>query len=268
VRRVFRSMVLILVFVYFGLFFYAYFFADRIAFQPPESTYRDTNQIIKIEVGGGILLSAVYLKNLSAPHTILFSHGNAEDLGLLLPFLEDLRKSGFSVFAYDYRGYGTSNGVPGEVCGYADIESVFTYLTTELEIPANRIIAHGRSLGGSFAIHLAQKKPLAGLVVESSFTSAFRVLTQIPIFPLDRFRNLAKLEEVHCPALFIHGQRDEIIRFSNGENLFQAANQPKDFLWVEQAGHNNLFGVARQRYLQKMVEFSASIRGLSDSTSQ
>src|SRR5688572_524791 len=126
VRRLIRSMLLIILSVYLGLFLYAYFFADKMAFLPPSPTYRDSAQILKVDVGDGIRLSAVHLINPSATHTILFTHGNAEDLGVLLPFLEELRKSGFSVFAYDYRGYGTSTGAPGEWSGYADIESVYS----------------------------------------------------------------------------------------------------------------------------------------------
>ena len=254
-------MLLIILSVYLGLFLYAYFFADKLAFLPPNPTYRDSEQIIKVDVGDGVRLAAVHLKNPSATHTILFSHGNAEDLGVLLPFLEELRKSGFSVFAYDYRGYGTSTGAPGEWSGYTDIESVYSFVTNELQIPAERIIAHGRSLGGVFAIHLASKKPLAGLVVESSFTSGFRVLTQIPIFPLDRFRNLAKLQSVLCPSLFIHGKKDGVIRFSHGEILYRTANHPKDFLWVEEAGHNDLFYRGRQQYLEKLAHFAANLKG-------
>lgn len=258
-------MVLVILSVYLGLFLYAYFFADKIAFQPPPSTYRDDERIIKVTVEGDRRLSAIYLDNPSATHTILFCHGNAEDLGLLRPFLEELRKSGFSVFAYDYRGYGTSNGVPGEASGYRDIETVYTYLTEEYKIPTEKIIAHGRSLGGAFAIHLASRKPVAGLVVESSFTSGFRVLTQVPLFPLDRFRNLSKLSEVQCPTFFIHGRRDEVIRFSHGEALFQSANEPKTYLWVEDAGHNDLFYRAGARYITKMQEFSELIKEFASS---
>jgi alpha-beta hydrolase superfamily lysophospholipase len=226
-KRVIRSVLFIVIAVYLGLFLYAYFFADRIAFQPPPSSYRDSNRIHKIAVEGNVRLSGIYLDNPTADYTILFAHGNAEDLGMVQPFLEEMRKAGFSVFAYDYRGYGTSNGMPGESKGYEDVVKVYQYLTEELKIPSERIIAHGRSLGGAFAIQLASQKPLGGLVIESSFTSGFRVLTQVPLFPLDRFCNLSKLKTIRCPTLFIHGRRDEIIRFSHGEKLYLSANEPK-----------------------------------------
>ena len=266
--RIARSMILILLSVYLGLFFYAYFYADRIAFQPPSSTYQENEQIIKIAVDGGVQLSAVYLHNPTAFYTILFTHGNAEDLGLVLPFLLELRKAGFSIFSFDYRGYGTSTGVPGEATGYTDTETVYRYMTEELKISEKRIIAHGRSLGGTFAIHLASKRPLAGLIIESSFTTGFRVLTQIPIFPLDRFHNLSKLKDIHCPILFIHGKRDSVIRFTHGESLYQAAKPPKDFLWIDEAGHNNLFHLARQAYLQKLNDFSIMVKNEALSKSQ
>lgn len=171
-------------------------FSDRIIFQPPASAYRDTGATVKLKSRDGVQISAVYLPNPQATYTILFSHGNAEDLGTLAFELEDVRAMGFSVLAYDYHGYGTSSGKPSEQNAYEDHEAAYDYLTQVLQVPADRIIAHGRSLGGAMAIDLASRKPVGGLIVESSFLSAFRVLTGYPIFPFDKFRNLEKISQV------------------------------------------------------------------------
>jgi pimeloyl-ACP methyl ester carboxylesterase len=254
VRRLIRSVFLILVLVYAGMFFYAHVFVDKIIFQPQPSSYEDTDRIIKL-YSDGIPISAVYVKNPAATYTILYSHGNAEDIGLILPILEDIREMGYSVLAYDYRGYGTSSGMPSEKNAYHDIDAAYNYLVKDLGISSRHIIALGRSLGGAVAVDLAYRQPLGGLIIESSFVTASRVLTRIPLFPFDKFRSISKIKQVHCPVLVIHGTRDELIPLWHGEKLFRQANNPKLSFWVNEAGHNNLSEVAGSRYAQILRDF-------------
>jgi abhydrolase domain-containing protein 17 len=258
-KRLVYSVFLIIILAYLGIFFYSYFYAEKIIFQPQPSSYRDTNQIIKLDSGDGVKISAIYLPNPDAPYTILYSHGNAEDIGQLLPTLEDIKRMGFSVFAYDYRGYGTSAGTSSEENAYRDEDAAYDYLVNNLGVPAKRIIALGRSLGGAVAVDLAHRRELGGLIIESSFVTAYRVLTGIPLFPFDKFKSISKIKEVRCPVLVIHGKNDEVIAFWHGEKLFQEANEPKLSYWVEGAGHNNLFEVAGDRYGQVLRYFVALI---------
>ncbi|MDQ3256311.1 MAG: alpha/beta hydrolase, partial [Acidobacteriota bacterium] len=118
--RFMRSLILITILIYLGITFYAYLISERVIFQPQRSSYQDTKQIRKLKTADGAIISALYLPNQSASHTVLFSHGNAEDLGTLSMFLEELRSMGFAVFAYDYHGYGTSTGLPSESHAYLD----------------------------------------------------------------------------------------------------------------------------------------------------
>jgi Esterase/lipase len=136
-----------------------------------------------------VTLSAVHLPNPQAVYTALFSHGNAEDIRDVAPLLNEIHESGFAVFAYDYRGYGSGDGVPTEENAYKDIDAAYAYVTGTLGVAPARIIAYGRSVGGGPAVDLASRKPLAGLIVESTFVTAFRVRTHIPILPFDKFRN-------------------------------------------------------------------------------
>ena len=265
-KRLLFSIIVGLVLSYVGLLLYGTMFAERMIFLPPVTGYRDTSSTLKLKSRDGIEISAVYLPSAQAKYTILFSHGNAEDLGTLTPELEDLRALGFAVFAYDYHGYGTSGGQATEQNAYEDIDAAYNYLTQVLKVPSNRIIAHGRSLGGAVAIDLASRKPLGGLIVESSFVSAFRVVTGYRIFPFDKFRNLDKIGQVRCPVLLIHGRRDEVIPFWHGERLFEAANEPKMKFWVEGAGHNNLKVVAGSEYLRALKTFSDSLSLTNSST--
>lgn len=254
-KRLVRSMLLIVIIIYVCISVFVYFYAEKIIFQPQPSSYQDTNQIIKLDSGDGGKISAIYLNNPSARYTILFSHGNAEDIGSSLPTLESIEAMGFSVFAYDYRGYGTSSRTPSEENSYRDAETAYDYLVNNLGVPAHRIIALGRSLGGAVAVDLAHRRQLGGLIIESSFVSAYRVITKIPVFPFDKFNSLSKIKKVACPVLVIHGTRDEVVAFWHGERLFQEAGEPKQSLWVEGADHNNLFARAEDRYKQALVEF-------------
>lgn len=250
-KRLVRS----LIFIYAFLCLYIFFVSDGMIFVPQPSSYQDTNEILKLATTDGFQLSAVYLPNPVATYTILYVHGNAEDLGDIQPVLQNLQSIGFSVFAYDYRGYGTSQGTPSERHAYQDIDTAYTYLTQQLGVPPEKIIAYGRSVGGGSAVDLAARQPIAGLVMESAFTSAFRVIIPIPILPFDKFLNIDKIKQVNCPVLVIHGKADEIIPFSHGQNLFAAAPEPKRSLWVDEAGHNDLMWVVGEEYAEILREF-------------
>ncbi|MEJ7625184.1 MAG: alpha/beta hydrolase [Pyrinomonadaceae bacterium] len=212
-----------------------------------------------METAGGERISAKFYESDVAVFTILFSHGNAEDIGTIEPFILRLNESGFSVLTFDYRGYGTSEGNPSEANSYQDIEAAYDYLVKTQKIPANRIIVHGRSLGGGAAVDLASRREVGGMVLESTFTSAARVLTRVRILPFDQFENIRKIKAVTCPILFIHGREDWTIPLHHGQALFDAANEPKQVLWIDNAGHNNVFNRASERYLATVREFSESL---------
>lgn len=252
VKRLMRSII----FIYAFLCFYAFFFSERLIFQPPPSSQNDRTQLIKIASANGMKISAVHFPNPQAKYTILYSHGNAEDLSGILWVLREIRDIGFAVFAYDYQGYGTSQGTPSEYNTYRDIEAACNYLTQELGVPARQIIVYGRSVGGGPSIDLASRQTVGGLVVESSFVSAFRVLTRIPILPFDKFVNVDKIGKVRSPVLVMHGKADEVVRFWHGEQLFAAANEPKLNFWVDGAGHNDLMDVAGDRYFETLRKFA------------
>ena len=259
-KRLGRSAIIIYTFVCF----YAYFFTDRLIFQPPAASYEDSRESIKLTSPQGVQISAIYLPNQGATYTILYSHGNAEDLGNIRWMLEDLQKMGFAVFAYDYRGYGMSEGKPTEQGAYADINAAYDYLTQKLGVPPARIIIYGRSVGSGPSVDLASRVKAAGLILENPFLSAFRVVTRIPIVPFDKFSNIDKIQRVRCTVLVMHGTGDEVIPFWHGQQLFAAANEPKRFLWVEGAGHNDVMEVAGEQYAKALREFAQLLKTHSD----
>ena len=230
--------------------------ANRMIFQPPKPSYSDTPEVLKITTAEGVRISAIHLQNPQAVYTVIYSHGNAEDIGDARPRLTTIRDAGFNVFAYDYHGYGTSGGRPSELNAYRDIDAAYDYLTVQLNIPPQRIILHGYSVGSGPAVDLAARRPVAGLILESPFTTAFRVVTRIPLFPCDRFRNIDKIGRIGCPLLILHGTSDQVIPFRHGKILFRAAHEPKRFFPVEGANHFDLVQVAGGRYAEMLKDFA------------
>ncbi|MEK7856435.1 MAG: alpha/beta hydrolase [Acidobacteriota bacterium] len=255
-RRFIRSLILIPICVTFGLLVIAVFFSEWAIFQPQAASYKDTPDIIKLKTKGGDQVSARFQENPQATLTILLSHGNAEDIGVVEPYTWRLRDLGFNVLTYDYQGYGTSNGSPSEEKAYAAIDAAYEYLLTEKLIEPKRIILHGRSLGGAVAVDLAARKPVAGLILESTFTSAFRVVTRYPLLPFDKFESIKKIGSVSCPVLIIHGTDDWAVPIYHSERLFEAANEPKRSFWVEGAGHNNVERIDERAYADVIKSFA------------
>lgn len=255
-----RGLVVVALSTYVIVLLIAVFFSNRMIFQPQAAGYRDGDGIIKLTSSNGAKVSARYLTNPKGTFTILFSHGNAEDIGDDEMFLEGIRAAGFSVFAYDYQGYGTSEGKPTERGAYDDVDAAYTYLVDVFHVPADRIISFGRSVGSGPATDLAVRRPVAGLILQSPFTSAFRVLTRVRLLPFDKFNNLSKIQGVHCPVLVIHGTQDSVINISHGRELFAAANDPKQALWVDGANHNDVPYFAGNRYTDSLKEFAQLVQ--------
>mgnify|MGYP001795395192 CR=1 FL=1 len=250
-------------FIYGSVELYLYFFADRMIFLPPAPSYEHTPQddstAITLTSADGNELAARYLHNPDSRYTILFSHGNATDMGGVMPILLSLKAQGFSVMTYDYPGYGHSTGNPTEQNSYLAIEAAYDYLTTELELLPENIIVQGQSVGGGPSTHLAASKPVAGLVLESSFATAFQVVVPFRIMPFEKFPNIRHIDDIDCPLLLLHGTHDTIIPYSHSEELLAAANSPKQLVPIEGADHNDILWVGEETYLQSIQTFANNL---------
>jgi abhydrolase domain-containing protein 17 len=246
---------------YLIITFMVYFIISPVSmFLPPNPSYKDSDKIIKITSENGNNISAVYLKNPDAKYTILFNHGNAEDLGYAYSFLEYIHKQGYSVIGYDYQGYGTSEGwFASEHKTYQDAQAVYDYLVDKEKIDFNNIIVFGRSIGCGPAIDLASKNEIKALILQSPFVTAFRVMTRVPLFPVDRYRNLDKLDKIQVPVMVIHGTNDEVIGFWHGKKIFDSIKQEKHSYWVEGAKHNDLYDVAGDKFWAELDKFISKI---------
>lgn len=192
---------------------------------------------------------------------ILFCHGNAGNICHRLPNIKRLLGQGFQVFIYDYRGYGKSKGSPSREGVYLDGLAAYDYLTNHLGISPDRIVLFGRSLGGAVATEIALKRKVKCLILESAFTSTKDMAKTMPLFALlspflpAHYNNLKKIEHITVPKLIIHGNMDEIIPFSMGERLFQAAPEPKVFHAVKGAGHNDTWVIGGKKYFETLAKF-------------
>lgn len=198
--------------------------------------------------------------------TILFSHGNAEDLGMIYDWFNDLaRVLRVNILAYDYTGYGKSQGTPSEESCYADIEAAYKYLLQVRNFLPEQIVLYGRSLGSGPTCYLAAKtarvgRSVAGVILQSPLLSAYRVAFNFRFNVIgDRFPNVEYAPHIRCPVFIVHGTQDEVVPFWHGEELFLLIQQPwraKPF-WVEGSGHNNIEALLRPTgaFVDKLVEF-------------
>jgi abhydrolase domain-containing protein 17 len=239
--------------------------AGSMIYFPQYGSRRAPVELKKIPDGKGGEIEVLHLANPTARFTVWFFHGNAEDLGDIEPLLRKLRDAGFAVFASEYPGYGHSSGRPSEATLYSSARIARGYLRETVGVPAARTLLYGRSLGGGPAVQMAVEEKTAGLVLQSTFVSAYRVVTRWRLLPFDQFENLRKITRIDCPLLVMHGRADEVISFRHGEKLFAAALEPKRSLWVPDAHHNDFFSVAGSSYwsaLQKFNELCARAGGL------
>jgi len=142
------------------------------------------------------------------------------------------------VLLFDYRGYGRSEGRPGEPGLYRDAQAVWSYLTQERGYTPDEIVLWGRSLGGAVVAELATQVAPRALILESTFTSAVdlgaEVYRWLPVRWMARMRydTLAKIGDVTCPKLIVHSRDDEIVPFGHGERIYARAAQPKQLLAI------------------------------------
>ena len=173
--------------------------------------------------------------------TILYSNGNAVDLGQMANFYMGLgRKLNCNIFTYDYSGFGASSGKPSETNLYSDIEGAWTALTTVYGVSPESILLYGQAFGTVPTIDLASRCEVAGVVLHSALMSAMRVAfpTIKRTWFFDAFRSIDKVAKISSPVLMIHGTEDDQIDISHGYAIYKKCPAAVDPLWVEGANHN------------------------------
>lgn len=217
-------------------------------------------ETVELATDDGETLHSWFVPAPDATATVLFFHGNAGNLSHRMGYLSMFYRLGYNTFIIDYRGYGQSSGVPSESGTYRDAQAAWQYVTVKKEIPASRIVLFGESLGGSVAAWLATRKEPGLLVLASAFTSVpdmgAKLYPFLPVRLLSRFEynTIEYLRDVTCPVFVAHSPQDEIVPFTQGQALYEAAPGPKQFLEL-QGGHNNGFIYMQEDWVKALGDF-------------
>jgi len=237
---------------------------NKVVFQPPQSSYEKSTRLIELKTENEEKIPAYFIRKRGATFTLLFSHGNAEDLGLILGYFVEISDVlGVNFFLYEYSGYGQSTGICKEENVYADIKAAYQYLRDRLQIPWQQIIPYGRSLGTAPSTYLASITPVRGLILQSPMLSIYRVPFHFRYtLPGDILCNIDRIPNVRCPVLIMHGTRDELVPCWHGHKLYEIAKSKgldADAYIVQNADHNNLEIQAGEAFYEQLKQFIAKL---------
>lgn len=222
-------------------------------FFPPMSTLNEIEQFYRYDDKHIFLNSSnntkisVYiskpLKNVTK--YIVWAHGNAMCIAHMIPYLQNIQNSlNVGFVAFDYQGYGCSEGLPSEQNCYDDIKIVITYINEQLNINLDDIYLIGGSLGTGIIIDYAYnnnwKNPL--VIISPYKTIAKVVFDSSIVRPIDKFRSEAKIPYLTCPVRIIHGVQDKLINIDHGKHLYSLLqNKSLKPIWINDADHNNIY---------------------------
>ena len=210
----------------------------------------------------GIRLNGWFVPYPNAPITLLWAHGNAGNISHRVENIKLLHeKIKINIFIFDYRGYGRSQGSASEEGTYRDAGAALQYLRSRDDVDPKRIIFFGRSLGAAVAAELAAHENCLALVLETPFTS-IRDMARVafPFLPLGpflrtRYDVIAKVKKIQVPLLVLHGDQDEVVPFSQGRKVFEAAPEPKEFYTIRGAHHNDTYIAGGEAYFGALKSF-------------
>ncbi|XP_077253088.1 uncharacterized protein LOC143892383 [Tasmannia lanceolata] len=229
--------------------------------------HRENVEILKLPTRRGTEIVAIYVRNPMATSTLLYSHGNAADLGQMYElFIELSIHLRVNLIGYDYSGYGQSSGKPSEQNTYADIEAAYKSLEENYGAKEEDIILYGQSVGSGPTLDLAARLPrLRAVILHSPILSGLRVMYPVKrTYWFDIYKNIDKIPLVNCPVLIIHGTSDEVVDCSHGKQLWDLCKEKYEPLWINGGNHCDLELYPEYiRHLKKfilMVEKSPSHR--------
>ncbi len=263
-RGLVKNIIYLLIAVIFVLLYFRYIERRTIYFPmkdieiTPDAVglkYED----VYFETLDGIKLNGWFLPAQNSRFTLILCHGNAGNISHRIEKLQILQQLDLSIFIFDYRGYGRSQGRPSETGLYRDAEAAYNYLVSARKIEPQNIIVYGESLGGAVAIDLASKKNIKALITEGTFSSTRDVARIVyPFLPSflvsSSFDSARKIRGVRAPKLIVHSINDEIIPFRLSNVLFEAAHEPKRFLKL-MGGHNTAFLDSENLYRSGIADF-------------
>jgi fermentation-respiration switch protein FrsA (DUF1100 family) len=192
---------------------------------------------------------------------VLICNGNAGNRSLRAPLAAALARAGLAVLLFDYRGFAANPGRPTEPGLAADARAALAYLAARPEVDPARLVYFGESIGAAVALRLATERPPAALVLRSPFASLAeigrRFYPWLPVSLLlaDRYDSLGQVGRLAAPLLVVAGERDRIVPAAHSRRLFDAAPEPKRFVLLPGADHNDLDLLAGPRLLEELLVF-------------
>ena len=271
------SIAVVLFIAYWGLGLILYFMQPAFLYRPVrEVTYTPDELGLDFEnvvfaCDDGCQLNGWYVPAKNSELTVLFCHGNGGNMMHRLDSINILYSLGLNCFIFDYRGYGNSQGKPSEEGTYQDVTAAYKWLTEKKKVSPTDVIIFGRSLGASIAAQLASKVEAGSLIIESSFTSyadigkKFYPYMPVRWFARFSYKTIDYVKDVHYPVMVIHSRNDEVVPFEFGLELYEAANEPKEFVEIF-GSHNDGFLVSGESYEKawmKWIEFVKEYKGKS-----
>ena len=217
-------------------------------------------QSFRIRAADGVGIVAWQLEPDTPTADIVYFHGNGGNLSLWLPVFATLHGFGYRVLAIDYRGYGASEGTPSERGIYADAEAAARHAVAQRH-PDRPLIYWGRSLGGAVAAAAARAATPDALILESTFPDKASILRRNPVmrllnvFASYRLDTVGHLRGFTRPVLIVHAERDSVIPFRLGRELFERLEAPKVFVTLKDGDHNDLYDARNAAYWKPIHAF-------------
>jgi uncharacterized protein len=226
---------------------------------PSASAVLPNGRDVVIRTDDGIDLDAWYFPVDGAGPAVLMCHGNGGDRSMRVPLAAALNRMGMSVLLLDYRGFGGNPGRPTEEGLAADARAAQAWLAAQPG--GGQMVYFGESLGAAVVVGLAIERPPQAMVLRSPFTSLGDVAAvHYPWLPvrwllMDKYPSLERIASVRAPVLVVAGDRDDIVPKAMSRRLFDAANEPKTYVVVPGAGHNDLELLAGPKMLDEIARF-------------
>jgi uncharacterized protein len=218
---------------------------DRLVFRPSRELDSTPDDVglpytdLHLTTSDGVRIHAWVVERCAADGWILYCHGNSANLSSRVELTRFVHDAGYNLLIFDYRGYGRSEGAPSEDGLYMDAWCAWQHLRNDREVPAERILVVGDSLGGAVAAALAEREAPAGLILAATFTSMLDLAQELyPYFPIQwicrhRFETRKRVEKIDCPKLILHSPDDEVIASHHGWQLFEASKSPREWCVLE-----------------------------------
>ena len=245
-------------------------FQEKLTFPAPRAALPDpartigAGERVEVTMKDGTSLVGWYLPaldNLGPPSAaLLWFYGNGENIAAIWPIIREFRPRHAALLVLDYPGYGGSGGKATEAGMYEAADLAYDALRRRPDVDPKRIYVYGRSLGSAAATHLASTREIAGLILESPFTSArgmaarhYRFVPRALVrLSLD---NIGRMPTIRCPTLIFHGTADMLVPMRMGQEVAAAAGGPVELVMIEGSGHNDTYDLGGKTYRDKLAAF-------------